>query len=206
MKSVPNLIPYLHEFFQNFSQSLAIYFEIFSSRVNFNSEITDERAPPVRRLTPHRARAAARRFRVASMHCAVARGLKSLSGQRAARPDSPASHPPPDRPTAPARSHGCSLEAASPGRPPCRSPIAVAPRSCPRAGEPPVPRRHPCAGAVAEPHRRRAAKPPHAGRAVPRQHRAHGPCPAWPRVAPALCIWAERGFVPEALKLIFIFF
>jgi hypothetical protein len=49
MKSVPNLISYLHEFFWNFYQSLAIYFELFSSRVNFNSEITDERAPPVRR-------------------------------------------------------------------------------------------------------------------------------------------------------------
>jgi hypothetical protein len=41
MKSVPNLISYLHEFFQNFSQSLAICFELFSFRVIFNSEIAD---------------------------------------------------------------------------------------------------------------------------------------------------------------------
>jgi sulfur relay (sulfurtransferase) DsrC/TusE family protein len=40
-KSVPNLITYLHEFFQNFSQSPAIQFELISFRVNFNSEIAD---------------------------------------------------------------------------------------------------------------------------------------------------------------------
>jgi hypothetical protein len=44
MKSVPNLISYLHEFFQNFSQSLAICFELFLFKVIFNLEITDERA------------------------------------------------------------------------------------------------------------------------------------------------------------------
>jgi hypothetical protein len=33
MKSVPNLISYLHKFFWNFSQFLAIYFELFSSGV-----------------------------------------------------------------------------------------------------------------------------------------------------------------------------
>jgi hypothetical protein len=33
MKSVPNLISYLHEFFWNFSQFLAIYSERFSSGV-----------------------------------------------------------------------------------------------------------------------------------------------------------------------------
>jgi hypothetical protein len=32
-KSVPNLISYLHEFLQNFSQFLAIFFELFSSGV-----------------------------------------------------------------------------------------------------------------------------------------------------------------------------
>jgi hypothetical protein len=61
MKSVPNLISYLHEFSQNFSQSLAICFELFSFGVNFNSEITDEQAPPVRRSAPHRAHVAATR-------------------------------------------------------------------------------------------------------------------------------------------------
>jgi hypothetical protein len=33
MKSFPNLISYLHEFFWNFSQFLTIYFERFSSGV-----------------------------------------------------------------------------------------------------------------------------------------------------------------------------
>jgi hypothetical protein len=36
MKSVPNLISYLHEFFWNFSHFLAIYFERFLSGVYFN--------------------------------------------------------------------------------------------------------------------------------------------------------------------------
>jgi hypothetical protein len=49
MKSVPNLISYDHEFFQNFSQSLAICFELFSFGVIFDSEIANEWAPPVRR-------------------------------------------------------------------------------------------------------------------------------------------------------------
>jgi hypothetical protein len=40
-KSVPNLISYLHEFFQNFSQSLAICFELFSFGEFVYSEIAD---------------------------------------------------------------------------------------------------------------------------------------------------------------------
>jgi hypothetical protein len=67
MKSVPNLIFYLHEFVRNFSQFLAIYFELFSSGVIFNSKNTDEWVPPVRRRCPRRARPAARRCRVAAM-------------------------------------------------------------------------------------------------------------------------------------------
>jgi hypothetical protein len=67
MKSVPNLISYDHEFFQNFSHSLAICFELFSFGVIFNSEIADERGPPVRRRMPRWARAAARRCHVAAM-------------------------------------------------------------------------------------------------------------------------------------------
>jgi hypothetical protein len=39
-KSVPNFISYLHEWFRNFSQFLAIFYELFSSGViYFNSEI-----------------------------------------------------------------------------------------------------------------------------------------------------------------------
>jgi hypothetical protein len=45
MKSVPNLISYLHDFFQNFSQSLAICFELFSFGVIFNPSL----APPASR-------------------------------------------------------------------------------------------------------------------------------------------------------------
>jgi hypothetical protein len=46
MKSVPNLISYHHNFFRNFSQFLAIYFELFSSGGNFNMKIADMRGPP----------------------------------------------------------------------------------------------------------------------------------------------------------------
>jgi hypothetical protein len=59
MKSVPNLISYLHEFFRNCSQFLAIYFELFSSGVNFNSENTDEWVPPVSCRCPRWARLSA---------------------------------------------------------------------------------------------------------------------------------------------------
>jgi hypothetical protein len=47
MKSVQNFISYHHKIFSNFSQFLAIYFELFSSRVNSNSKISDMRDPPV---------------------------------------------------------------------------------------------------------------------------------------------------------------
>ncbi len=82
MKSVPNLISYLHDFFRNFSQFLAIYFELFSFGVIFNSEIADEWAPPVRRRAPRRARAAARRCRVAATRRADPRADNALSGRR----------------------------------------------------------------------------------------------------------------------------
>jgi hypothetical protein len=61
MKSVPNLIFYLHKFSRNFSQFLAIYFEVFSSGVIFNSENADEWIPPVKRRAPRRVHLAARR-------------------------------------------------------------------------------------------------------------------------------------------------
>jgi hypothetical protein len=66
MKSVPNLSFYLHDFFWNFSQFLAIYFELFSSRTIFNSKNADEWVPPVRRRAPRRAHLATRRCRVAA--------------------------------------------------------------------------------------------------------------------------------------------
>jgi hypothetical protein len=66
MKSVPNLISYIHEFFWNFSQFLAIYFELFSSGSKFNSENAHEWGPPVSRRFPCRACLAARHHRVAA--------------------------------------------------------------------------------------------------------------------------------------------
>jgi hypothetical protein len=67
MKSVPNLVSYLHNLFWNFSQFLAIYFELFSSEVIFNTENADEWRPPVSRRFLHRARLSARRRRMAVM-------------------------------------------------------------------------------------------------------------------------------------------
>jgi hypothetical protein len=52
IKSVPNLISYLHKFSWNFSQFLAIYFELFSSEVIFNTENTDKWGPPVSAPSP----------------------------------------------------------------------------------------------------------------------------------------------------------
>jgi hypothetical protein len=125
MKSVPNLISYLHEFFQNFSQSLAICFELFSFGVIFNSEITDERAPPVRRRAPRRHR-----------------GLKPLSGQRAARPDS-----------SPRLRHRHPDSALALAARPTASPRSSRPRRCPVRSRPSLSERHdrhcPAASAVA---------------------------------------------------------
>jgi hypothetical protein len=53
MKSVPNLILYLHEFFLNFSQFIAIYFKLFSSMVIFNSENTEFAIAVATRLIEH---------------------------------------------------------------------------------------------------------------------------------------------------------
>jgi hypothetical protein len=66
MKSVPNLISYLHKFSWNFSQSLAIYFELFSSEGIFNTENTYEWSPPVSRRFPRQARLSARHRCVAA--------------------------------------------------------------------------------------------------------------------------------------------
>jgi hypothetical protein len=47
MKSVPNWIFYIHEFFCNFSQLRAICFELFSSGSIFNSKNRCHRVTPV---------------------------------------------------------------------------------------------------------------------------------------------------------------
>jgi hypothetical protein len=209
MKSVQNLIFYLHKIFWIFSQFLAICFELFSFGMIFNSEIADERAPPVRRRAPRRARAAARRCHVAAMRRAVARGLKPLSGQRAARPDSPASRPPPDRPTAPAcspRHSCCGPKPCRPNRRPGRLTAHSSPSRRAAVSRTPVS----CRCRLTEQRCRRVAPSPSSTVAA-RLHRA--PRVAWAgragprtRAVPTLCIWAECGFDPEALKLFFIFF
>jgi hypothetical protein len=55
MKTVPKLVSYLHEFYWNYSQFLAIYYMLFSIEVIFNSENTDVWVPPVSRRCPCRA-------------------------------------------------------------------------------------------------------------------------------------------------------
>jgi hypothetical protein len=144
MKSVPNLISYLHDFFQNFSQSLAICFELFSFGVVFNPSL----APPVSR-----------------------------------QPTSPVAAP--SRP-----SHG-----PKPCRPDRLAPIIVTPRCRLRTGEPPFP-------AVSL-----APAPCRRWLAVQRRRRTLAPCATHAgRACATLCIWAERGFGPETLKLNFVIF
>jgi hypothetical protein len=92
MKSVPNLISYLHDFFSNFSQFLAIYFELFSYESKFNSEIADMSGPHVSRRFPRRA--CLSDAVVVWLPCALAaprhsRTLRALSGPRASVPTAP---------------------------------------------------------------------------------------------------------------------
>jgi hypothetical protein len=111
MKSVPNFISYLHEFFQNFSHFLAICFELFSFRMIFKSEITDSRphlSDAARRAGPARQPAVAAWLPRAAR---LARTLRPMSGQRAARPDSPALAP---APTAPRLARAVVAPTASP--------------------------------------------------------------------------------------------
>jgi hypothetical protein len=96
MKNVPNLILYLHEFFWNFSQFLAIDFELFLSRVNFNSEIADEWAPPVRRRAPRRASVAARHCHMAATRRTARPRLKAAVGTACRASRQPRPSRPPD--------------------------------------------------------------------------------------------------------------
>jgi predicted DNA-binding protein YlxM (UPF0122 family) len=97
LASVPNLISYLHEFFQNFSQSLAIYFELFSFEEIIYSEIADERAPPVRRPMRQHAVAAWPPCTAPTprLKAAVGTPRSCRSPSTAASPVPPASHAPP---------------------------------------------------------------------------------------------------------------
>jgi hypothetical protein len=188
IKSVPNLISYLHDFFQNLSQSLAICFELFSFGDIFNSEIADERDPPVRRRAP---RAGPHGSAPLPRGCHTPRrrrGLKPLSGQRAARPDSrPCSRRPPSDSVAPRPT--ASPIAPSPGPPPChpdrRRAAATASLTARRAQ-----RRRLHAGEPSFPAVSRAPVPCRRRLAEQRHHRDAPP----PRV-----------FSPVALRLDFIF-
>jgi hypothetical protein len=130
VKSVPNLISYLHEFFQNCSQSVDICFELFSFGEFVYSDI-----------------AAGVKHRQLPRPCHAAPDSRALT-HTARLPT--ASRAPPPRPTAaslappsrPPRSEAADARSVAVLR---RSPIAVAlcRRLC--AGEPLVPRRLPCA-------------------------------------------------------------
>jgi hypothetical protein len=223
MKSVPNLISYLHKFFQNFSQSLAICFELFSFGVILNSEIDDSGphlSGTASRAGPARQRAAAAwRPRAAHLPGAVgtARRASRQHASRAppplrrlthavARPDS---SPRPRRPPR-ARRRRPDRSPRSRRRPDRRSPkpptpgsvavsrrlpVAITPHRRLHAIEPPFPA---VSRAPAPCHRRLAEQ--HRAAAVARSRRAahvgrqgHGPRM---QAAPALCIWVERGFGP----------
>jgi hypothetical protein len=223
MKSVPNLISYLHEVFQNFSQSLSICFELFSFGEFVYSEIADS-GPHLSGVACRcRARAVARHCRVAAT-CRTSRvRLKALSGQRAARPDST----PRARPTAPRHpdsiARATRFPTASRRRPTAAIPTAAvraaslgpqpaAPLPLPRrarrrraavarrrlhAGEPPPPRR--------SVHRRRAvAQRRHAVPRSRRAPRAARPRPSWASAAQearARCDWPRPWAVPRTMRL-----
>jgi hypothetical protein len=70
MKSVPNLISYLHEFSWNFLNSYLFILSYFRPGVNFNLEITDMRDPPVSHRFPRQARLSARSLRCAAAFAA----------------------------------------------------------------------------------------------------------------------------------------
>jgi hypothetical protein len=99
------LFPTFTKFSRIFSQFLAIYFELFSSGVNFNSENADEWVPPVSRRCPRRACLSAAVLHrtapdwlpwVAVSECA--RRLKSRSDS-AVQTTAARTHRPPRRPT-----------------------------------------------------------------------------------------------------------
>jgi hypothetical protein len=233
-KSVPNLIFYLHDFFRNFSQFLAIFFELFSSRVIYLNSKFDSRVGPACqwqcRAAPSRdwlPRAALSGRARGGLNVVPIAPRPPPRQPRAARPHASPLAPPPRQ---------CSPLAsplALPSRPPWSEAVVawyvvVPPRRSPVAAVPvpvsrPVPRPSPVRR-WAPPFGRRAVSPPcsaaaahcadrssWAARAAPadakpgRPRVAVGHVPAWPRAEPALCDYAERGFTPVALGLDFIF-
>jgi hypothetical protein len=213
MKSVPNLISYLHEFFQNFSQSLAICFELFSFGEFVYSEIADS--------GPHLSGAA--RHAVAAWLPRAARLARALRRCQDSVPRVPTTRLTPTR-QRPAFRVTVVADSAPPRarrRLDCLLADRLLTRAAavrhPRADEPPLLVRFPRTGAVPPPARR--AAPPCAARAMCRALRwpaglgrarcagrgQAGPrstrpwaAHSWLRVAPALHDWAERDFGPVA--------
>jgi hypothetical protein len=121
MKSVPNLISYLHEFSWNFSQFLAICFELFSSRGNFYFEKLLTRgthlSEAVSRARPACQRAVSTWLPCARTHRAIKAPADHASWPRR-RPDSLTAASPRAPPTAVVRSH---------------APLSAPDRACPSA-------------------------------------------------------------------------
>jgi hypothetical protein len=165
-KSVPNLISYLHEFFQNFSMSPAICFELISFRYFIKSEITDKRAPLVSRRAPlpHGRHAPRQR---SGIKAAIGTARRASRQRRHFRPRAPTASRrahrfrPPPRST---RRRPDSLVVAAVRAPPPRSKRARLPRRRPpslvAAGEPtPPPRRLRAPASLAVAVQRRRAGP-----------------------------------------------
>jgi hypothetical protein len=125
MKSVPNLISYLHKVFWNFYQFLAI-FELFSSGGNFNTEIADMKGltcqlplsvpgPPISAPSPHGCHTPA-----SCRSCA----LRALSGLRVGVPTALPTAPPAVRAVAVASRAPVSTASSS---------MSEADRPCPSA-------------------------------------------------------------------------
>jgi hypothetical protein len=204
VKSVPNLISYLHEFFQKFSQSVDICFELFSFGEFVYLEI-----------------AAGVKHRQLPRPCRAAPDSRALTRARptVASPAPPASRPPhtrrrrarqpprsrrrPDRrgpkPPTPGPSPSC---AARPSLLRCAAVSAPVSRCFPVVSRAPIPSRHravmPRACAV-----RCALRGP---AELGSQRRAHGPCPAWLRAAPCTVHLGRERFRPSSTGLKFYYF
>jgi hypothetical protein len=139
-KNVPNLISYLHEFFQNFSQSLAICFELFflSGKLFIQKSLTSgpHLSDAARRDGPARQRTVA----TWPPHAAPTPRLKAAVGtaRRASRqPPRPRRSPPDSHlarvarlATAPRLAHAAAAPTAS-RAPPSSRPPPRRPRRCP---------------------------------------------------------------------------
>jgi hypothetical protein len=101
LKSVPNLISYLHEFFQNVSQSIAIFFELFSFGEFVYSEIADSGphlSANARRAGPAWLPRVAPTSQLKAAVGTARRASRQLARPRRARPTAaPLSVPPPSR-------------------------------------------------------------------------------------------------------------